>query len=277
MPFDHDTRRILAIEAGGRCAAPHCGRDIGWPGEPNCLGDAAHIHGSKPTAPRYDETIPVPFRECEDNGLWLCPACHRMIDRFVDQYPPSELFRWKSRTAEMVSARRGQLPAPVGSSDLADDLNRAQAFLDDQWAAVTALRQFRAIRPPFSSLPGVALPADTRTQVTRLVGIRWNRPFESDRYPNWCYTFALASRQQELLRLLRGIAELREFSIAARDIFIHFKTDACLDSEDRTIERYIHPAAAAIVAYLEYYEEFSNYVAIERMPRARLRPGAVTW
>lgn len=276
MPFDYDTRRILAVEAGGCCAAPHCARDIGRPGEPNCLGDAAHIHGSKPTAPRYDAQLPVSIREREDNGLWLCTACHRMIDRFVDQYPAVELFRWKKMTAERVAARRGQRPAPVGSSDLADDLKRAQAFLDDQWTAVIALRELRAIRPAFHSSGGVQLPENTRNQVTRLVGIRWHRPFESDRYPNWCYTYELASRQAELLRLLRGIAGLPEFRLSARDALIPFHTELRLDSEDRVIECYTHPAAAAIVAYLEYHDEVSNYVSTERMPSARMRPGAVT-
>lgn len=266
MPFDDFTRRALAAEADGHCAAPHCRHPTGRPGDiPPCTGDGAHIHGSKPGAPRYDAELPEPIRESEDNGIWLCPYCHRVIDRFVDQYDATVLFDWKAQAAEWARTRRTRSQPLSGLPDADMEFQRAQAFLDDQRPAVTALRELRRTIPILLR-KGVSLPAETKSLLNRLL-VTGDRPFRNPRYQNWCHSPQLKSRQEELLRLLMGIASLHAFRLSVQDAMINFRHHERRDSQGRPMECYDDPAAAAIVAYLEYFDDVSDYVARERMPR----------
>lgn len=44
-------------------------------------------------------------RESINNGIWLCSACHTLIDKNPDEYPVEELLKWKM-IAEYEQERR---------------------------------------------------------------------------------------------------------------------------------------------------------------------------
>lgn len=44
-------------------------------------------------------------RESINNGIWLCSACHTLIDKNPDEYPVEELLKWKM-IAEYEQRRR---------------------------------------------------------------------------------------------------------------------------------------------------------------------------
>ncbi|SCU75209.1 hypothetical protein CNECB9_2280005 [Cupriavidus necator] len=77
--------------------------------------------------------------------------------------------------------------------------------------------------------------------------------------------------------MLEGITDLHAFRLSVRDAMINFKHHERLDFAGRPMECYADPAAAAIVAYLKYFDEVSDYIARERMPRVMASAKRFSW
>ena len=83
--FGAATIRELAGRAGWICSNPRCqSLTIGAADEGSDLatkvGEGAHIKGEKDGAARWEDN-PDDDRGHIDNGIWLCPRCHTLIDK----------------------------------------------------------------------------------------------------------------------------------------------------------------------------------------------------
>lgn len=107
--FSERIKTILCERVGGRCSNPNCRRETLGPHREGdkrlSMGEAAHILGASPKGARYDARMTKEERESINNGIWLCSACHTLIDKNPDEYPVEELLKWKM-IAEYEQERR---------------------------------------------------------------------------------------------------------------------------------------------------------------------------
>ncbi len=109
--FAQEVKDALAKRAGFRCSRPHCRCVTVGPSREgkdkfSMPGDAAHIFDASqgPRARRVWEGASADELHDIANGIWLCPTCHRLVDRDRVSYPAPVLLRWK-RQAEGRAAR----------------------------------------------------------------------------------------------------------------------------------------------------------------------------
>lgn len=90
---------ILAKRAAFLCSNPECRVPTVGPNselsKATTIGEAAHIYGARPDAPRYDPQMSDLARAEITNGIWLCRNCHGKIDRDAFKYPAALLFAWR--------------------------------------------------------------------------------------------------------------------------------------------------------------------------------------
>ena len=81
MAFSDAVRHELCIEADGWCSAPDCRVRTGYfvKSESIAAGDGAHIVAESDSGPRGNSPLTPEQRSFAQNGLWLCPTCHRQI------------------------------------------------------------------------------------------------------------------------------------------------------------------------------------------------------
>lgn len=107
--------RILHTKSGNCCAM--CG--IILVDEANvCIGENAHIYGEKPTAARYNPNLSSDFVNSEENLIFLCCNCHKIIDSNPDQYSADTLLELKKNHEQKVR-KTSNIPF------LTDDVNNA--------------------------------------------------------------------------------------------------------------------------------------------------------
>lgn len=82
--------KILALLSGGYCALPDCNKALAQEATPFddavVLGEAAHIHGEKEGAARYDASLARSYVQSYKNLLYLCGDCHNKIDKQSQTY-----------------------------------------------------------------------------------------------------------------------------------------------------------------------------------------------
>ena len=103
--FDEKTKRAAGERVGNRCTI--CDTPTHGPNEDpkkaTNLGEAAHIQGKKPSAPRYDPGMSDAERADIDNALWACGNCHGRLDKDYLRYTVESL---RSLRAAAVSRAR---------------------------------------------------------------------------------------------------------------------------------------------------------------------------
>lgn len=108
MAFSVKVANLLAYRSGYICNNPECnvltiGPASSDPHLQTKKGEAAHIVGEKPGAARYRDMGKASI-ESDQNGIWLCVACHTLIDKNNGKdYEEKELIRWKSSHEELIS------------------------------------------------------------------------------------------------------------------------------------------------------------------------------
>jgi hypothetical protein len=108
MAFSAKIANLLAYRSGYICNNPECnvltiGPASSDPHLQTKKGEAAHIVGEKPGASRYRD-IGKASIESDQNGIWLCVACHTLIDKNNGKdYDEKELIRWKCSHEELIS------------------------------------------------------------------------------------------------------------------------------------------------------------------------------
>ena len=98
MTISKKDERLLHTKSGNRCAK--C--KIVLVEHTVCIGENAHIYGEKPSAPRYDASKPEKYVNSEQNLIYLCCNCHKIVDTDVILYPPDMLFSMKAEHERKV-------------------------------------------------------------------------------------------------------------------------------------------------------------------------------
>ncbi len=101
--FSEKTRTQLAARASWRCSFEGCGRVTAGPSEESpsasaSIGEAAHISGASPGpgSRRYDPAMSSEERVGIQNGIWLCAAHARYLDRDEVTFPAARLRKMKA-------------------------------------------------------------------------------------------------------------------------------------------------------------------------------------
>lgn len=108
MAFTQKVAHLLAYRSGYICNNPECnvltiGPASSDPHMKLKKGEAAHIVGEKPGAARYRD-IGKAQVESDQNGIWLCVACHTLIDKNSgSDYEEAKLVDWKCSHEELMS------------------------------------------------------------------------------------------------------------------------------------------------------------------------------
>lgn len=71
-------------------------------GDDTYVGEAAHIRGEKPTAPRYDASMTDADRDSVRNLIYLCTDHHTIIDKVEADWPTATLQQLKESHEEQV-------------------------------------------------------------------------------------------------------------------------------------------------------------------------------
>ena len=89
----------LLLECGNRCSYPGCEVPLGE----NGIAEFAFIRSLSKGGPRFNPDWAHDKYFSPENMVVLCPTHHREIDRHPEQYPASEIVRWKNaRSFERV-------------------------------------------------------------------------------------------------------------------------------------------------------------------------------
>ena len=79
--FTEPIKRVLAQRVGYRCSV--CLRLTSGPSSDGTslnTGIGCHIKGAKPDAKRYDPNQTPDERRSQENGIWTCAICSKVID-----------------------------------------------------------------------------------------------------------------------------------------------------------------------------------------------------
>ncbi len=125
--FKAAVKENLWRRVGSRCSNPGCRRLTVGPqaveaGAAN-IGVAAHLTAAASGGPRYDSSLTSEQRASQDNGIWLCRTCSRLIDVDATGYPLGRLQKWKLE-AEAIAFREcttGRIVVPRALLPLAED------------------------------------------------------------------------------------------------------------------------------------------------------------
>lgn len=108
MAFSQKVATLLAYRSGYICNNPECnvltiGPASSDPHLRTKKGEAAHIIGEKKGAARY-QIMEKAYIESDQNGIWLCVACHTLVDKNngID-YDAATLSAWKRSHEELMS------------------------------------------------------------------------------------------------------------------------------------------------------------------------------
>ncbi len=128
MSASYATKLLLAFRSGGTCAICQC--DLSPESEnggPVNVGKAAHIagendgKGKSQRSARYDPNMSVKERDHYNNLIYLCGACHDMIDAIPEgerDYPPDRLLTLKKKHEAKVRQAMLDAFSEVGFSEL---------------------------------------------------------------------------------------------------------------------------------------------------------------
>jgi hypothetical protein len=112
--FKVDVKDILAKRSGVKCSNPNCRRPTSGPQEDPekvlNVGAAAHITAASRRGPRYDPRMSAQERRSEENGIWLCQTCAKLVDNDAARYSVDLLRRWR-RLAEEAALLDIEAPA----------------------------------------------------------------------------------------------------------------------------------------------------------------------
>lgn len=116
--FSAKVKDILAKRVGFRCSNPHCRQATSGPQETASghinIGVASHITGASAGGPRFNPRLSPEDRASEENGIWLCQTCSKLVDSDEVRYSVDRLRDWKA-AAEATAAQaleRRRAPEP---------------------------------------------------------------------------------------------------------------------------------------------------------------------
>ncbi len=116
MRIKESVRRLVWVNAGGRCAFPGCQRQLVIDATPDdsvtMIGKVAHIVGhSEDNGPRSEHSAPGGDRNGEPNLMLLCPDHHDIVDTQVNTYTVERLLGMKDMHERWVHEQLSIAPA----------------------------------------------------------------------------------------------------------------------------------------------------------------------
>lgn len=106
--FSAATCQLLAFRASLICSNPQCSTLTVGPSDGQGdlavkIGEAAHIRAARLGQARHDKNMTDAERAHPDNGIWLCAACHTMIDKNNGaDFPAEMLLEWKKKHEQFI-------------------------------------------------------------------------------------------------------------------------------------------------------------------------------
>lgn len=105
--FSPGTKDLLAKRVGYRCSNPSCRQLTSGPNgdakKSVNIGVAAHIIAASPGGPRYDASFTAEARKSQENGIWLCQNCAKLVDSDLEKYTVKQLLEWKQKSEEQAA------------------------------------------------------------------------------------------------------------------------------------------------------------------------------
>lgn len=104
--FTAKAKRILGDRVGYRCSCPTCRRLTIGPTKdisaPLLIAEAAHISAASEGGPRFNQNLTPAERKAVENGIWLCAACHTMVDKDHNHFTDELLRTWKQSAEDLA-------------------------------------------------------------------------------------------------------------------------------------------------------------------------------
>jgi hypothetical protein len=119
--FTEDTKRNLAARTNHTCSNPDCRASTSGPQSvsPKALnvGVAGHITAAAPGGPRYDPALTAEQRCHQDNGIWLCQNCGKLVDNDETKYHATLLRAWRTIAEDRALNSIGKTAQPPYETD----------------------------------------------------------------------------------------------------------------------------------------------------------------
>jgi hypothetical protein len=145
MPRDNFARAVvetLARRVGLRCSNPGCGKPTAGPrSEPSAavnIGVGAHITAAAAGGPRFDPTLTRAQRRSEENGIWLCQNCAKLIDNDPSHYRADILRQWKQMAEDTARAQLEQVSQQVTPEEHAERRAYRRRLIESWRVAIEA-------------------------------------------------------------------------------------------------------------------------------------------
>lgn len=125
--FARHTIEIIARRVGYHCSNPDCRKHAYGPSaDPTKavnIGVAAHITAASSGGPRYDPALTPGQRRSQNNGIWLCQNCAKLVDSDPDRYTADILRQWKQKAEQAAEEEIRRRDGPEASSTAHDHAN----------------------------------------------------------------------------------------------------------------------------------------------------------
>ena len=114
-------KRNLAARTGNSCSNPDCGALTSGPHTNSAkalnVGVAAHITAAAEGGQRYNASLSSEERRSQDNGVWLCQTCAKLVDNDASRYTEKLLRAWKEIAEDRALHSIGKTARPAPESD----------------------------------------------------------------------------------------------------------------------------------------------------------------
>jgi len=130
--FNNPTKQILARRVGHRCSNPNYRKNTSGPQEDAVkavnIGVAAHITAASTGGARFDPAMSPEKRKSQNNGIWLCQNCAKLIDSDARRYSTDLLQEWK-RLSEQAAILGLETNSPP--NEASQNQNALQEFKNE--------------------------------------------------------------------------------------------------------------------------------------------------
>ena len=172
-------------------------------------GDGAHIVAESLDGPRGESPLTQAQRAMADNGVWLCPTCHRIVDFVRPQDFSIELLQqWKARARNWWQQNQGRSLQMAARPDLRpqvarpspSDLVGARKFWQAHQPLAEGLWHLRR-RPPSPFERDILIPEEVEHQILLMslnprVGKSWRDEWSSTYH---CADMQMVGHMKELI------------------------------------------------------------------------------
>lgn len=258
--FSKRTKGLLRQEVGDYCSAPFCGVQTSVYDTKTLsrrtIGDAAHICGARKGGPRYSDLPPGSARHGHENGVWLCAACHRVIDNNAELFPVEILRDWKTWAiqAHQNSGRTRRFGVTVGA-DITREHQKVVSFLLEIESVKTEYINYRNWSEPDESGARKYLDTGKIGCIVRWAAGRSPNPTWDAYHPYWSFVPDLRAWQDEIVRMAKALDKMEGIRFYDREKYpLYFIKDE--DTGEFTPRDKSTQALQVFVGMIGRFEEY---------------------